>query len=138
MFENHFTNQAQFFNLFGFFVTICSLNGLQAIATVETMNFRIPYFVKILQFYRIKNEDGVLQYTFDRMDEILKFFMNSAPAQSWSRNHNIFQFISSSRSYWCWGGGVGLGGGHSTSAFYSVKVYVRINPIGWGAFWPGP
>ena len=39
-------NQAQFFNLFGFFVTLCSPNGLQAIATVETTNFRIPCFIR--------------------------------------------------------------------------------------------
>ena len=47
-FLNHFRNQAQFFNLFGFFVTLCSLKGLQTIATVETMNFRILCFI-ILQ-----------------------------------------------------------------------------------------
>ena len=45
----YFRNQAQFFHLFGFFSTLCSLNGLQTIGTVETMNFRIPYFIKILQ-----------------------------------------------------------------------------------------
>ena len=28
LFSNHFMNQAQFFNLFGFVVTLCSLNGL--------------------------------------------------------------------------------------------------------------
>ena len=45
----NFRNQAQFFNSFGFFVILCSLNGLQTIATVETMNFRILCFIKILQ-----------------------------------------------------------------------------------------
>ena len=42
-------NQVKFFDLIGFFVTLCSLNGLQAISTVETMNFRIPCFIKIPQ-----------------------------------------------------------------------------------------
>ena len=28
LFQNHFRNQAQFFNLFGFFVILCSLNSL--------------------------------------------------------------------------------------------------------------
>ena len=46
---NHFRNQAQFFNLFGFFVILCSLNGLQTIATVETMNFQTLCFIRILQ-----------------------------------------------------------------------------------------
>ena len=32
-----------------FFATLCSMNGLQTIVTVETMNFRIPCFIKILQ-----------------------------------------------------------------------------------------
>ena len=36
-------------NLFGFFVILCSPNSLQAIATVETMKFRIPCFIKILR-----------------------------------------------------------------------------------------
>ena len=43
-----FQEPSQFFNLFGFFVTLCSLNGLQTIATVETMNCRILCFI-ILQ-----------------------------------------------------------------------------------------
>ena len=42
-------NQAQFFNLFGFLVALWSLNDLKAIATVETMNLRIPCFNKILR-----------------------------------------------------------------------------------------
>ena len=42
-------NQAQLFKLFGFFVTLYSLNGLQAIAIVETINFQIPRYIKILQ-----------------------------------------------------------------------------------------
>ena len=37
------------FNSFGFFVILCSLNGLQTITTVETMNFRILCFITILQ-----------------------------------------------------------------------------------------
>ena len=62
-------------NLFGSFVTLCSPNGLQAIATVDTMNFQTTCFTIILQtpfrplnlnttlackqFYRIKGGGGV-------------------------------------------------------------------------------
>ena len=83
-------NQAQFFELFGFFVILCSLNGLQTIATVETMNFRILCFVKILQRpLGWQNLDNNSLYTFsqknlpplptsptnnfDRVDEIQRF-----------------------------------------------------------------
>ena len=63
-FLNHFRNQAQFFNLFGFFVILCSLNGLQPIATVETMNFRILCFIKILQpSLGWQNLDRTIAYT---------------------------------------------------------------------------
>ena len=84
--------QAQFFNLFGFFVILCSLNGLQKITAVETMNFRILCFIKILQpllgwqnldrtiayarFHRIKVGGGVPPSptnNFDRVDEIQRF-----------------------------------------------------------------
>ena len=86
-------NQAQFFKLFGLFVIVCPLNGLQIIATVETMNFRILCFIKILQpslgwqnldrtiaytqFHRIKGGGGVPSTSptnnFDRVDEIKRF-----------------------------------------------------------------
>ena len=75
LFQNHFRNQTQFFNLLDFFAIHCSLNGWQTIATVETMNFRILCFIKILQpplgwqnldrtiaqtqFHRIKGGSGV-------------------------------------------------------------------------------
>ena len=72
---------------------LCSLNGLQIIATVETLNFRILCFIKILQpplgwqnldrtiaytqIHRIKGGDGVPPTTptnnFDRVDEIQRF-----------------------------------------------------------------
>ena len=72
---------------------LCSLNGLQTIATVETMNFRILCFIEILQpplgwqnidrtkactqFHRIKGGGGVpppsLTNNFDRVDEIQRF-----------------------------------------------------------------
>ena len=92
---HHFRNQAQFFNSFGFFVILCSLNGLQTIATVDTINFRILCFIKILppllgwqnldraiaytRFHRIKGGDGVPPpppsptNNFDRVDEIQRF-----------------------------------------------------------------
>ena len=74
-------------NSFGFFVILCSLNGLQTIATFETMNFRILRFIKILQaLLGWKNLDRTMAYTrfhrikggvppsptnnFDRVDEI--------------------------------------------------------------------
>ena len=42
----------------------CSLNGLQIIATVETMNFRILCFIKILQApLGWQNLDGTIAYT---------------------------------------------------------------------------
>ena len=47
-----FRNQAQFFNLLGFFAILCSLNGLQTVATVETVNFWILCFVKIATSFR--------------------------------------------------------------------------------------
>ena len=49
MFQNHIRSQTQFFNLLGFFAILCSLNGLQTIAIVKTMNFRILCFINILQ-----------------------------------------------------------------------------------------
>ena len=71
---------------------LCSLNGLQTIAAVETMNFRILCFIKILQplsgwenldrtiaysrFHRIKGRGGVPPSptnNFDRVDEIQRF-----------------------------------------------------------------
>ena len=81
-----------YFNLLGFFAILCSLTGLQTIATVETMNFRILCLIKILQpplgwqnldrtiaytrFHRIKGGGGVpppspSPMTFERVDEIL-------------------------------------------------------------------
>ena len=69
---------------------LCSLNGLQTIATVKTMNFRILCFIKILQpllgwqnldrtiaytrFHRIKGGGRVPPTNnFDRVDEIQRF-----------------------------------------------------------------
>ena len=43
---------------------LCSLNGLQTIATVETMNFRILCFIKILQpLLGWQNLDRTIAYT---------------------------------------------------------------------------
>ena len=35
VFCDHFMKEAQFFNLFGFFVTLCSINGIKAIVTLK-------------------------------------------------------------------------------------------------------
>ena len=44
------------------------------------------------QFYRIKGGDGVLPtITFDRVDEIQFFFVNSALGQAWNRIHEILK-----------------------------------------------
>ena len=34
-FSNHFMKQAQLLNLFGFFVTLCSINGFKEIVTLK-------------------------------------------------------------------------------------------------------
>ena len=67
--------------------------------------------------------------TFDRVDEIQNFFMNSALGQAWSRIHKIFKFHHLFQKLLViWEGGGGGGGGrHTNSAFYSVKLCVMIN-----------
>ena len=138
----HFRNQAQFFNLFGFFVILCSLNGLQTIATVETMNFRILCFIKnsATSFGLAKSRPNYSLYTisqnkrwrwsasppsptnnFDRVDEIQRFLyilLSVTLGAGFIKINKLFQ-----RSL------VTGGGGHSTSAsaFYSVKLCVMIN-----------
>ena len=44
-----FMNQAQFLNSFGFFVTLCSINGLKATTAVKTINFQILCYIKSLE-----------------------------------------------------------------------------------------
>ena len=56
--------------------------------------------------------------SFDRVDEIHRFFMNPALCHAGSRIHKILSTLS--KVIGDWGGGGGGGGGHSTSAFYSV------------------
>ena len=69
----------QFFNSFGFFVILCSLNGLQTIPTVETMNFRILCCIKILApLLGWQNLDRTIAYTrFHRIKGGGEQFFNS-------------------------------------------------------------
>ena len=100
------------------------------------MNFRILCFIKILQpplgwqnldrtiaytrFHRIKGGSGVPPLSptnnFDRVDETL---LSVTLAAGFIKFHQLFQ-----RSLVIGGGG---DGGHSASAFYSVKMCVMIN-----------
>ena len=108
------------------------------------MNFRILCIIKILQpplgwqnldrtiaytrFHRIKGGGGVPPPSptnnFDRVDEISKIFMNPALCDAGSRIHKISSTLSKVIGDGRKGGG---GGGHSVSAFYSVKLCVMIN-----------
>ena len=110
---------------------ICSLNGLQTIATVETMNFRILCFIKILQpLLGWQNLDRTIAYTqFHR----IKFGggVNPSPTNNFDRVDEIQRFLpvllsvmlgAAFKDHWRL-----AGGGHSTSASYSVKLCAIIN-----------
>ena len=83
------------------YLVYCFLDGLQIMAIVEILQTplglqNLDTSIAYRQFYRIKGGGGVHPpppptITFDRVDEIQKFFMNSALGQAWSRNHNIFK-----------------------------------------------
>ena len=79
------------------------------------------------QFYRIKGGSGVTPppppptITFDKVDEIEKIFMNSALGQAWNMIHKIFKCHQLFQKL------LVMGEGDSTSAFYSVKLCVKIN-----------
>ena len=107
------TKHNSLINLLSFLVILCSLNGLQTIATVETMNFRIPCFLKILQpplgwqnlgrtiaytrFHRIKGGGGVpLPPPPISLIEWMKFkdFMNPALCDAGGRIHKISSTLS--------------------------------------------
>ena len=64
------------------------------------------------QFYRIKGGD------FNRVDEIQKFFMNSALGQAWSRKYDIFKFHQLFLKLLVMGGG---GGGELHPRFLLCK-----------------
>ena len=86
---------------------LCSLNGLQAIATVERMNFRILCFIKILQpllgwqnldsyirFHRIKGGGGVPPPITLIEWRNSKIFLNPALCHAGSRIHKISSTLS--------------------------------------------
>ena len=119
-------------------MTLCSLNGMQTIATVETMNFRIlSFIIRQPPFGLVKSRQNHSLYTISKnkrwspppppptitLMEWMKFkdFSESCSLHAESRVHKI----SSTLSKVVMGGGGG--GRHSTSAFYSVKLCVKIN-----------
>ena len=89
---------------------LCSLNGLQTIATVETMNIRILCFIKILQpllgwqnldsytrFHRVKGGGGVppLPPPITLIEwRNSKIFLNPALCHAGSRIHKISLTLS--------------------------------------------
>ena len=107
---------------------LCSLNGLQTIGTVESMNFRILCFIKILQpLLGWQNLDRTIAYTrFYRMKgggrmppppslrpppsitliEWMKFKMDEIQRCSLSRwEQDSENFINYFKSHWCGGDG---------------------------------
>ena len=106
---------------------LCSLNGLQTISTVETMNFRILCFIKILE----------QNYSLFTISQNKRLVLPAPPPITfieWMKFKDFYEslvsvtqkFINSFKGHWWWGGG---GGGELRLrlAFYSVKLCVVIN-----------
>ena len=97
-------------------------NSTKSFRPLKSQDTNISY----TQFYKIKGGEVVYPppprtITFDRVDEIQKFFMNSSLGQVWSRIHKICKF---QKLLVMEGGG---GGALHFRFIYSVKLCVMIN-----------
>ena len=111
-----------------------SLNDMQTIWTVETMNFRILYFIKIMQqnysLYTISQNKRLVPNNFYRVNEIQRFLWILVSVTLGAEFITFDQLFQ--RPLVIGGGGGGGEGGeerglHLRLAFYSVKLCVMIN-----------